>query len=65
MVLKKSVNAKMDFETYAQGTEKIIRICQNSARETKPVYFKTFLPISQDLVDTNLCVETLDSSWSF
>ena len=45
MVLKKSVNAKMDFETYAQGTEKIIRISQNILRRFYQYLRTWWIPI--------------------
>ena len=61
-------NAKIGFEKYAPGPEILTKMCQNLGCQTKPAYFETFWPLSQDSVQifkTDFCVETVGSSWSF
>ena len=49
MVLKTtSFNAKIGYKKYVPGPKILTKMCQNPGRQTKPAYFETFWPISQD-----------------
>ena len=43
-------NAKIWFEKYTMSPEILTKMCQNLGCQTKPAYFETFWPISQDSV---------------